>query len=212
MRMNAEQASILRRRKSTEALQWTRNVMTRLGLTLNITKRCVRDARKETFDFLGYTFGQQVTYTVTGQRRMDARPSRKSVKRVKRNLQEVLDPWNTGPWVEVAGRVNRILRGWSNYFNHGTLYHAYRAVDNHRYDRVRHFLRRRHKIASGGTRRSDEEGGRGGLSSLRRSVASPSLQLLHAFRRRADRELGGAPAPLQLGIAAVLVELERTLH
>jgi RNA-directed DNA polymerase len=51
----------------------------------------------------------------------------------------------------VAKRVNRIVVGWSNYFSHGTLFFAYRAVDNHLYDRVRHFLRRRHKIKSGGT-------------------------------------------------------------
>ncbi len=30
---------------------------------------------------------------------------------------------------------------------------AYRAVDNYVYERVRHFLRRRHKVASRGTER-----------------------------------------------------------
>lgn len=63
----------------------------------------------------------------------------------------MLRPWNTGAWPEVAERVNRVLVGWSNYFSHGTVYYAYRAVDNHLYDRVRHFLRRRHKVRSGGT-------------------------------------------------------------
>jgi RNA-directed DNA polymerase len=76
---------------------------------------------------------------------MEARPSRKSVRRVKRKLHEVLRPWNTGAWPEVADRVNRVLVGWSGYFGHGTVYYAYRAVDNHPYDRVRHFLRRRHR-------------------------------------------------------------------
>ena len=51
-----------------------------------------------------------------------------------------------------SGPANRILLGWFNYFSHGTTYFACRAVDNHLYDRVRHFLRRRHKVASGGTR------------------------------------------------------------
>ena len=82
---------------------------------------------------------------------MDARPSKKSIQRLKRKLHEVLRPWNTGTWPEVADRVNRMLVGWSNYFSHGTLYLVYRAVDNHVYDRVRHFLRRRHKVKSGGT-------------------------------------------------------------
>jgi RNA-directed DNA polymerase len=147
----ADDFVILSRGKAREAMEWTRQVMDRLGLTLNATKTCVRDAWEETFDFLGYTFGRMVSYTPYGRREMDARPSSKSVKRVKRKLHEVLSPWNTGPWPEVARRVNRILVGWSNYFGHGTLYYAYRAVDNHLYDRVRHFLRRRHKIKSGGT-------------------------------------------------------------
>jgi RNA-directed DNA polymerase len=147
----ADDFVILSRGKAKEAMEWTGGVMNRLKLTLNTTKTCVRDARKETFDFLGYTFGQQVVWTKDGTRRMDARPSKKSIERVKGKLHEVLSPWNVGPWPQVAKRVNRILAGWSNYFSHGTCYFAYRAVDNHLYDRVRHFLRRRHKIRSGGT-------------------------------------------------------------
>lgn len=148
----ADDFVILSRGCAAEALSWTSQVMDRLKLTLNATKTCVRDARKETFDFLGYTFGRMVVFTPNGSRAMDVRPSQKSVRRLKRKLHEVLAPWNVGPWEQVADKVNRILVGWSNYFAHGTLYYAYRAVDNHLYDRVRHFLRRRHKVRSGGTR------------------------------------------------------------
>jgi len=147
----ADDFVILSRGKAAEAMEWTRQVMTRLGLTLNAAKTCVRDARKQTFDFLGYTFGMKVVYTGNGCRRMDARPSSKSVGRVKRKLHDVLRPWNNAAWPEVAEQVNRVMVGWSNYFSHGTVYYAYRAVDNHLYDRVRHFLRRRHKVKSGGT-------------------------------------------------------------
>lgn len=147
----ADDFVILTRGKASEAMEWTAGVMARLGLRLNRTKTCVRDAREENFTFLGYCFGVSVVYKPLGRRGMDAHPSDKSVERVKRKLHEVLCPWNTGPWEEVAGRVNRILIGWSNYFCHGTLFGAYRAVDNHLYDRVRHFLRRRHKVKSGGT-------------------------------------------------------------
>jgi len=147
----ADDFVILSGGRAQEAMEWTDEVMKRLGLTLNPTKTCVRDAWKETFDFLGYTYGRQMVYTRKGVRQMDARPSKRSIERVKRKLHEVLRPWNTGAWSEVAERVNRIVVGWSNYFNHGTLFFAYRAVDNHLYDRVRHFLRRRHKVKSGGT-------------------------------------------------------------
>lgn len=40
-----------------EALDWTRKVMTRIGLTLNEAKTSIKQARRERFDFLGYSFG-----------------------------------------------------------------------------------------------------------------------------------------------------------
>jgi hypothetical protein len=48
---------ILSRGCATEALNWTRNVMTRIGLTLNEAKTSTKEARTERFDFLGYAFG-----------------------------------------------------------------------------------------------------------------------------------------------------------
>jgi RNA-directed DNA polymerase len=48
---------ILSRGKAAEALNWTRQVVTRMGVTLNEAKTSIKQARKESFDFLGYTFG-----------------------------------------------------------------------------------------------------------------------------------------------------------
>ncbi len=45
------------RGRAEEALTWTKAVMTKLGLTLNEAKTSVKDARRESFDFRGYTFG-----------------------------------------------------------------------------------------------------------------------------------------------------------
>src|ERR687892_515165 len=53
----ADDFVILSRGQAAEALDWTRQVMTRLGLTLNEAKTAVRNARRERFDFLGYAFG-----------------------------------------------------------------------------------------------------------------------------------------------------------
>ena len=35
-------------------------------------------------------------------------------------------------------RLNRLLLGWSAYFGYGTRLQAYRAVDQHVYDRVQY--------------------------------------------------------------------------
>ena len=39
-------------------------------------------------------------------------------------------------------------KGWQNYFRYGTVAKAYQGVNLYVYDRVRHFLRRRHKAPS----------------------------------------------------------------
>ena len=145
----ADDFVIVSRGRAAQALAWTRQVMARLHLKLNPAKTCLRDVRRESFDFLGYTFGK-VFNVYERKHYLAAYPSRKSVRRLKQKLHATLEPWNTGPWDEVAATVNRMLRGWSNYFSYGTLKRAYRAVDNHVYDRVRHCLRRRHKVQSSG--------------------------------------------------------------
>jgi RNA-directed DNA polymerase len=147
----ADDFVILSRGCAAQALEWTRQVMPRLGLTLNETKTKLREARRESFDFLGYTFGPQ-HYRKDGRRYLGAAPSKKSVARLRQKVNEVLVPSNTGTWPDVRDRLNQILRGWSSYFSYGTRLMAYRAVDNHVASRVRHFLRRRRQLPSRGTR------------------------------------------------------------
>ena len=162
----ADDFVILSRGHAAEALAWTRQVMTRLGLTLNEAKTAVRDARRERFDFLGYTFGPH-RYRKDGHWYLGASPSKKSVLRLKAKVSDLLVPGNMGAWPEVRDRLNRLLRGWATYFSHGTRLQAYRAVDNHVYERVRHFLVRRHKVPSRGTRRFSDEVVFGELGVLR---------------------------------------------
>jgi RNA-directed DNA polymerase len=152
----ADDFVILSRGKAAEALEWTRGVMERIGLTLNETKTGLVNARTERFDFLGYAFGPHHS-PKNGYRYLGASPSNKSVQRLKQKVGELLRPQNVGPWPEVRDRLNRMLVGWSNYFNYGTRKAAYRAVDNYVYERVRGFLRRRHKVSSRGTRRFSGE-------------------------------------------------------
>ena len=57
-------------------------------------------------------------------------------------------PTLCAPWEEVRDQLNVKLVGWQNYFRYGTVAKAYQAVNLYVYDRVRHFLRRRHKITS----------------------------------------------------------------
>ena len=165
----ADDFVILSRGYADEALAWTRAVMTKLGLTLNEAKTSVKDARREGFDFLGYTLGPR-HFRKDGSWYRGAVPSRKSVQRVKAKISELLVPGNKGAWEDVRTRLNRVLRGWSAYFSYGTLNPAYQAVELHVDERVRNFLRRRHKVQGRGTCRFPREYifGELGVLSLRR--------------------------------------------
>ena len=143
----ADDFVILSRGHAAEALAWTDNVMTRLGLSLNRTKTRLCDARTDRFDFLGYSFGPHC-HRQQGRWFIGASPSNKSVQRLKDKLGAILVPGNKGAWDEVCGTVNRLLRGWCGYFSPGTHYVTDRAIESHLYDRVRNFLVRRHKMPS----------------------------------------------------------------
>lgn len=140
----ADDFVILSRGRAAGALEWTRRVMGRLGLTLNEEKTRIVNAREETFDFLGYTFGMQ-RYTRTGQRFLTAQPSKKSVLRLKEKVRGKLAPGNMEPMPEVVKSLNRTLDGWRNYFSYGNTYLSYRAINNYVSDKVRFFVNRRCK-------------------------------------------------------------------
>jgi RNA-directed DNA polymerase len=148
----ADDFVILSRGEAEAALTWTRRVMGAIGLSLNETKTCVRNAREEHFDFLGYTFGPE-RYRKDGHWYLAAKPSKKAVQRLKAKVRLQLRPGNQRPRTEVVRDLNRLLRGWANYFSYGSRLVAYRTVDNYVCERVRHFLKRRHKVPTRGTRR-----------------------------------------------------------
>src|SRR5438477_4811838 len=148
----ADDFVILSRGCAAEALNWTRGVMTRIGLTLNEAKTSIKQARRERFDFLGYTFGPH-RLRKDGHVYLGASPSKKSVSRLRQKVGDLLVRQNVAPWPDVRDCLNRILRGWSNYFGYGTRLMAYRAVDHYVYERVRNFLGTRHKVASRGAAR-----------------------------------------------------------
>ena len=153
--------------------------MTRIGLTLNETKTKLREARTERFDFLGYSFGpyrdpkEAKTY-------LGAAPSPKSRQRLKGKVHALTSRGNLLPWPDVCLQLNRLLRGWQGYFGYGTLSAAYDEVNWYVAQRVRHFLRRRHKVRSRGTRQFSTENVFGDLGVLK-LIRKPSTYTPYAF-------------------------------
>jgi len=172
----ADDFVVLCRHGASEVLARTRRWLTHMGLTLNEQKTRVCDGRKEPFTFLGYTFGP-MRYRKDGHWYLGAAPAKQAVQRIKGRIRQILRPSNQAAWEEIVRELNTGLQGWAHYFSYGTRLMAYRAVDHYVYERVRHFLRRRHKVPSRGTRRfpADLVFGELGVFRLRRfHLGSPA--------------------------------------
>jgi RNA-directed DNA polymerase len=164
----ADDLVILSRGQAHKALKWTQGVMGAIKLKLNEKKTCIRDAQKERFSFLGYSFGPE-RYRKDGHWYLAAQPSEEAIRQVKERVAALLRPGNQDPWEEVVARLNWVLRGWANYFRYGTRLKAYRAIDNYVYYRAADFLRRRHKVRQRCIRKYSDEAifGKFGVQRLR---------------------------------------------
>jgi RNA-directed DNA polymerase len=127
-----------------EAMDRMRAMMSTLKLTVNETKTRTCRVPEETFDFLGYTFGRCHDRR-TGRAYVGARPSKKKIQRLCREISEVTSRrWLLLPVEDVVSHLNRKLRGWGNYFSQGTVGRAYQVVNYHTENRLRQWLCAKH--------------------------------------------------------------------
>lgn len=149
----ADDFVILCRGTAEPAMAAMREMMERLKLTVNETKTHLVRVPDETFDFLGYTFGQLYSPR-TGNAYLGCRPAQRKVQGICREVSE-LTRRNT-VYVDTAEQVRRInqkMVGWRNYFSVGTVTPAWRAVNHHAQRRLRQWLRKKHAVRGRGTSR-----------------------------------------------------------
>jgi len=65
--------------------------------------------------------------------------------------------WNTSTPEKRVEEVNRVLRRWCNYFDHGPVFWAYRTLGNYAARRLRRWLMRKHDRQGTGYRQYSDE-------------------------------------------------------
>jgi RNA-directed DNA polymerase len=128
-----------------QAMTVMQAMMAEMRLTVNETKTRLCRGPDEAFDFLGYTIGRLFSPR-TGGSYIGVRPSDKKLQRLCLEIRELTGRrWLWLDEEEMVGRLNRVLRGWANYFCLGTVTKAYRVVTAHVHYRLRQWLRWKHK-------------------------------------------------------------------
>jgi RNA-directed DNA polymerase len=125
---------LCRTREDAEAaLAAVREWVATHGLKLHPEKTHIVDAREESFSFLGYSFRGELRFP-------RAKSHRKFVNRIRE-----LTPRKSGESLEfMLQRINRVTRGWFNYFRH-CHWSIFRAYDGMIRRRLRRMLLKRHR-------------------------------------------------------------------
>ena len=153
----ADDLVICCRYQAEEALAALRQVATRIGLTVNEEKTHVCCLPQGRFDFLGYSF-ERCYSEKTGRSYLGSRPSKKSIQRMVESISAQTERRTLCLDANiVVARLNRMLRGWANYFCLGPVSKSYRAVDAHTTRRLRQWLCHKHKISGNGKTRFPEQ-------------------------------------------------------
>lgn len=120
----ADDSVICCRHNPERYLAAVRQIMGRLGLTINEEKTSVIHA-KEGFDFLGFHFRYKKSRN--GKFWCYMWPSQKSMKRIRKRIKQALRIDIRTPISELASIINPILKGWCNYYRWSNANRDYRA-------------------------------------------------------------------------------------
>jgi hypothetical protein len=100
-----------------EVLSKLKELLDRMGLTLNENKTKLINARNQTFDFLGFTVRYSNDLFVKGKKYWEIFSSRKSEAKIRERIREFLKSGGHYAPEKVSGGLNSIIRGWLNFFD-----------------------------------------------------------------------------------------------
>ena len=123
-----------------------KSLLQRMGLTINETKTRQIDARKEGFNFLGFTIRYDSDIKGRKTKYWNIMPSKKSEQKIRDKVKEYLMTHGHKNAHDVAVGLNSIIRGWLNYFDiKGVSYPAMskRLLRFYLYNRLNRYYKRK---------------------------------------------------------------------
>lgn len=100
------------------ALAKLKDLLGRMGLTINEKKSRQLNARETPFNFLGFVFRfDQSHKDPQGPKFWNVKPNEKSNKKIREKIGEALKKMGHYKPQDMVGELNAILRGWLNYFD-----------------------------------------------------------------------------------------------
>lgn len=115
-----------------------KSLLSRMGLSLNEEKTRTVEAKRESFDFLGFTIRYDKDRWDSSKRYWNIIPSRKSEQKIRDKIKAYLQAHGHYNGRQVSEDLNKLLRGWLNYFDIKGV--SYPAVSKRR---LRHYLQER---------------------------------------------------------------------
>ena len=100
----------------TEVIEKLKSLLNRMGLKINETKTRQIDARKESFNFLGFTIRYDNDIKGRNTKYWNVMPSTKSEQKIRDKVKEYLTTHGHCKTQDVVTGLNTIMRGWLNYF------------------------------------------------------------------------------------------------
>ena len=115
-----------------------KSLLSRMGLSLNEQKTRTVEAKAESFDFLGFTIRYDKDLWDRNKRYWNIIPSQKSEQKIRDKIKTYLDAHGHYTGQQVSEGLNKLLRGWLNYFDIKGV--SYPALSKRR---LRHYLQER---------------------------------------------------------------------
>jgi group II intron reverse transcriptase/maturase len=114
------------------------SLLSRMGLSINAEKTRTVEAKRESFDFLGFTIRYDKDLWDSNKRYWNIIPSRKSEQKIRDKIKAYLEAHGHYNGQQISEDLNKLLRGWLNYFDIKGV--SYPAISKRR---LRHYLQER---------------------------------------------------------------------